>query len=464
MRLIRLFKKELAVEAKAWTERGLITEIQGEEILALYGAKPVGAEHRSFGYFMFLALSALLVGLGVIVLISHNWEEIPRVVRLIGLIGSTLGCNALGVIYFNKNREHLGRAWFILGSLMYGASIFLIAQIYHLQADYTDGILLWSIGLLPIAFLSKSISIALLTAVLSGLWMGSEYTANGIPWLYPLFPTALLYFVCKLRRSIPLFILNIVGIVTFLELLLAYKEGIAYAHFGFPQLEFGPEHVFFSVAVNLFLFSLGHWLESRRFSETITDYGMVLRLWAMRFGVFILFVFSFEWSWEELIKASNSVHDFMLVLLVIFMIFQGMLIHALSKVKEVNKLWVPIQIGKVPAVDLLSSLVFIAVTTSIFFADSQWSLSYQLLSNLLIVITGMWFICSGIKSYQQKAVLAGMAMILILAFIRYVDLIGSYVGTSVLFLGEGLAMLCMAHFMKQYLGLKTKFKEEELCS
>ena len=81
MKLIRLLKRDLAGEAQSWVDRDIITEEQGQEILGLYGATLPTGKERSIGYYVLLSLSALMVGLAVILIVSANWENIPRSVH-----------------------------------------------------------------------------------------------------------------------------------------------------------------------------------------------------------------------------------------------------------------------------------------------------------------------------------------------------------------------------------------------
>ena len=59
---------------------------------------------------------------------------------------------------------------FILGNLFYGASIILIAQIYHLGEHMPDGVFWWALGSLPFAVLLCNTWLTLFSGLLALLW------------------------------------------------------------------------------------------------------------------------------------------------------------------------------------------------------------------------------------------------------------------------------------------------------
>jgi uncharacterized membrane protein len=58
-----------------------------------------------------MTLAAFFVGLAVIVLVSANWEDIPRAFRMGGLTAVTAAANAMGIRAFMQKRESIGIRW-----------------------------------------------------------------------------------------------------------------------------------------------------------------------------------------------------------------------------------------------------------------------------------------------------------------------------------------------------------------
>ena len=75
-----------------------------------------------------------MTGLGVILLIAANWDTISDMMKtllMIGLTGLTY-IAAYYLTYRNTGYPKTGQALFFLGSMLYGASIFLLGQVYNL--------------------------------------------------------------------------------------------------------------------------------------------------------------------------------------------------------------------------------------------------------------------------------------------------------------------------------------------
>lgn len=63
-------------------EKGVITESVAADIRRFYGRKnQSSASNRSL--ILFGILGSLLVGLGLILIIAHNWDTLPRIVRVL---------------------------------------------------------------------------------------------------------------------------------------------------------------------------------------------------------------------------------------------------------------------------------------------------------------------------------------------------------------------------------------------
>ena len=74
---------------------------------------------------------------------------------------------------------------FFLACLLYGAAIWLIAQMFHIQSHYPDGIWFWALGVLPFALCLDTLLLHVLYAGLLAIWVGTEilgFPGMG-PWL-----------------------------------------------------------------------------------------------------------------------------------------------------------------------------------------------------------------------------------------------------------------------------------------
>jgi uncharacterized membrane protein len=76
--------------------------------------------------------------------------------------------------YERKNYPKAGASLILLGSFIFGAGIFLIAQIYHITVHYPNGPLLWGLGVLPLAYLLGFRTILSLAIADILIWLGME--------------------------------------------------------------------------------------------------------------------------------------------------------------------------------------------------------------------------------------------------------------------------------------------------
>ena len=248
LRLIRLLKKDLAAEMSTWVDGGLISADQARAICRQYGVDYDEIRGRSTGHRVLVFLGFLFVGLALITVIGANWESIPRGVRMAGLIVLTAGTHGFAVRLWLSGRRPLATGLFVLGNLFYGASIILIAQIYHLGEHMPDGVFWWALGSLPFAVLLRSEPLAIFSGLLALLWFVVEWrtgflTPEFFCAAFPLFLAAELYVLARARAGTLLFLAFVVSSVLWFETVLA----LLWMDDG--RLEATAEHAFVGVAV-----------------------------------------------------------------------------------------------------------------------------------------------------------------------------------------------------------------------
>jgi uncharacterized membrane protein len=117
-------------------------------------------------------IGALVIGFGVILFFAANWDEIARPLRVALLLVGEAAFFGAGFYLTEVRRAylHVGHAFVFLGVLLFGASIFLVGQMYHVQAHDPLGFLLWSAGALAVAVLVRSGPIAALAIITFLAW------------------------------------------------------------------------------------------------------------------------------------------------------------------------------------------------------------------------------------------------------------------------------------------------------
>ena len=159
-RRLEFLEEELAV----WRDGGLIDEAQEQSIRALYGVKT-----RSFSQAL-LGGGALLLGLAALCAIAANWWEIARELRAAIIIGVYLFCMATAALCAPR-LPRTSKALHLLASFVYGAGIFLTAQMYHQGGHWSTAFGWWAAGILPGALLLRDKAQTLLFQVLTFVFM-----------------------------------------------------------------------------------------------------------------------------------------------------------------------------------------------------------------------------------------------------------------------------------------------------
>jgi uncharacterized membrane protein len=169
-----------------WQREGLIDQETAERL-----RKDVESSRAGFGLGGVLAvLGAILLGAAIISLVAANWEEMPRLVRVV-LIISVLWMGYVGGAW----RESLGdttfsQALYLIAAITFGAGIALIGQMYHLSGEAAEAALLWTGGTMVAAFLLRSKVLVAGSAAIIGLFLffaldGGTAERFSYVWLVP---------------------------------------------------------------------------------------------------------------------------------------------------------------------------------------------------------------------------------------------------------------------------------------
>lgn len=99
-----------------------------------------------------VTIGAILIGAGIFSFIASNWQEITKSIKVLLIIFSMLATYTVGW-YLREERGFIrtGNALIFLGSIIYGAGIFLLAQMFNVRVDWPDGFIIWMIGVIVLA-------------------------------------------------------------------------------------------------------------------------------------------------------------------------------------------------------------------------------------------------------------------------------------------------------------------------
>ena len=133
-------------------------------------------------------LGAILIAAGVVLFVSANWQEMSKLARLVLLMGAMWFTFAIAVWLNRTSHKYMLEAVLMLAAAIFGANIMLIAQLYHIDNHYPDGIALWGTGSLLTALFLRSRAALVLAFGLIVWWAGSEILDFGRNPFWPFLP------------------------------------------------------------------------------------------------------------------------------------------------------------------------------------------------------------------------------------------------------------------------------------
>ena len=154
------FVSRLLVELQQWEADGIITADQAEAIRGRYESDAPVASGSAIGnrvVTVIAIMGAVLIGLGIIAFIAANWSEIPKLAKLAMMVVGTPAIYVIGwFLGYRFDYPRIGVAIILLGAIAFGASIHLVAQTYHVPVNHPNLVPLWFLGVIPLAYITRS--------------------------------------------------------------------------------------------------------------------------------------------------------------------------------------------------------------------------------------------------------------------------------------------------------------------
>ena len=148
-----------------WREAGWVTEPGATAILTeLAGRRGPGPAA------VLSMLGAALLCFAAMSFVAAHWEGMPRVVRLGLLLSLMVGSYALAAELSARKLEAFAQAALLAGVGLFGANIMLVSQMYHIDGNPPDAVLVWAIGAIATGVVARSRAVLGLAFILINLW------------------------------------------------------------------------------------------------------------------------------------------------------------------------------------------------------------------------------------------------------------------------------------------------------
>jgi uncharacterized membrane protein len=164
----RAYRERLEADLARWQAEGLLPPKSADAIRATLRPVPEGITIAT----VVGIVGGLLIAAAFLAFIAANWTAIARPLRFAILLAGIVGAYGAGAVFDRAERNHLADLAAGVGSIIFGAAIALVGQMYHLGDDFAGGLLLWASGALVAAALTGSHSALAVALAAACVWSG----------------------------------------------------------------------------------------------------------------------------------------------------------------------------------------------------------------------------------------------------------------------------------------------------
>lgn len=411
----------------------VITTETAEKIKLYYKQKESGNQNKLSS--VFGILGAILVGLGIILVFAHNWDNLSRFTKIIlSFLPLIIGQLFCGYSILKKPQNIAWRessAVFLFFAV--GTSIALIAQVYNIPGDLNSFLITWMLLCLPLVYLLQSSIVSLL--YISGI---TYYCCNANYFTYPRMYSYYYWFLLlgiaphyyellktKVQSNFTLFHnwLIPLSIVFCLGTIANKNENLVYLSY-------------------MSLFTIFYFIGKTLFFEKQKLKNNSFFIFGKLGILYLLLIYSFKWFWDkpvyndfstnEIIVSTEFIIAFILTIIAVLLFYKK---NSQTKFKEVT-------------------ILELAFLTNILPFISGYE--FSIVANLIVLAIGISEIKRGNTQNHLGILNFGLILITILITCRFFDTDLSFIIRGVLFISIGLGF-----FLTNYLMLKKRNRNEK---
>lgn len=397
---------------------GIIPPESAEKIKNHYGAVD-GQAKRQTVFTVFSIIGAALIGLGIILILAHNWDQFTRLTRLLLSTGLLLVAQLLAGLAIWRKRDSKawseGTATFL--ALSVGASIALVGQTYHLADDTGKYLLTWMLLALPLIYIMDVTIPALLYIAGITVWtFEGQLPVVGKHFIWVLYGLLLPYYRLLLTREQNS---NRFLIVTW-ALLISF-----YFSFG---AAFNNQISGTGMLIYTGLFALTYVGGILCFDRTVNGWHNPFKALGLIGSVGVAFIMTFKSIWRNLglrpdmIKAGESV--------LVFVILAAVIAGLVPLYRQ--KLWGYALFAGAPLIMGMGYLLQLYDRSGV---------SAAVLLNAYFMILSLYLIMKGVRSRRIAVLNIGMLMMAGLIGTRFMDIEFSFVVRGLVFVTLGICFL-----------------------
>ena len=171
-----------------WVETGIIDEETAGAIREFEDKRDGGVADEETGkndrlVVAISVMGAVLVGAGLFLYLSANWEEISVAVRTLVLVATPLGAGGAGLALARGRTPRVGHGCWFLGATFLGPSLFLLADLYAPDLAVEWILLTWALGAIPAGQVFESRLTTALGLLVALVATGAAATVDAAPFV-----------------------------------------------------------------------------------------------------------------------------------------------------------------------------------------------------------------------------------------------------------------------------------------
>ncbi|MCX6147021.1 MAG: DUF2157 domain-containing protein [Candidatus Kapabacteria bacterium] len=387
---------------------------------------------------IFGLLGALLIGLGLILIVEYNWYNFPKILKtnfaFLPLLISQLLC---GYTILKKRSNVIWRD--TVGCLLtfsLGSSILLISQIYQINGNLGQFLLLWSLLSLPIIYLLNSSFTSLLYIIGITAYVcesGYGYQTDSNPLFYWLLIIAVLPHYIRLIK-----VSTRSNFVIYHNVFISISIIIALGTLAstYPEIMYISYFSLFGVLLNLS--NLEFFQKHNVFLKSFSFLGSVGTM-------ILLYMLSFNEFWKNWNKVNFNISG------VLFSqeMFSIVILSSLATYLLIKKY-------KTHRLNKRSPIEFIFLAFIVLFVIGHNYPNFAIVSiNSLILLIGISTILSGLKYNRIGILNIGLSIVIILILCRFFENDFSFIVRGLIFVFVGIGF-----FLANYRMLKIRKSNE----
>jgi len=475
------FRRQLRQEADLWRAEGLINHDLYEQLSERYQFNALEASARNRFVMILIGLGSILIGLGVITFVAANWQDLPRTGKVMLLLGLFVGVNIAGFSLWRRPsgaQQRIGHGLLLLGSLILGANMGLMGQMFHITSPFYELLLAWGVGVLAMAYSLRLTSLGVLSIILIGLgywtyWWNFIQQSWSTPFLdelswssqmgqhMPLLASLMFVPLAYWCRSRVIFALAAIAVISSLEAnLLPFSFRLV------NLFSLKPTGLVLAIAFALppallWGYDDSAWVYSNfnrasnppNLVHSATSFQTLARSFALAFLGVVFYLYSSSWFWESLSSADSAdrslsglwfpIRDsFILISLAIW---EWLRIAWLAKHSHTRR-------------DQLLLTMVIAVFIASIVLLPLWHLNIQSISllatwigNGLLFLLAMGLIREGLAQGERRAFWGGMILLIVRILSWFLLSATGLVLKSLLFILCGFGVIAVGLWFERYI-------------